>query len=259
MRLSSKRKFNQVGIDRILRLKWLSRTAQLVLAGNDLVTIKAILQDELLDSFQSFQKGVRGSLDKTLTILLKIWVRPSDDLKTLHKKGLDFISRLPEKDHLAVHWGMLMATYPFWGRVADQVGRLLRLQGQFKIAQVQRRLLEQYGERQTVSRAAQRVLRSFVDWGVLRDGLERGTYVSGMEHSVGNLALLAWLAEAFLNASPNGSIPFQSILNSTTLFPFRFTEVSAIQLAAENENLVLLRHGLDEDLVMLREIASDEW
>jgi len=45
-------------------------------------------------------------------------------------------------------------------------------------AQAQRRIKEQLGEREAVSRAARRVLRCFVDWGVLQDTSEKGVYQS---------------------------------------------------------------------------------
>ena len=69
---------------------------------------------------------------------------------------------------------MALAAYPFWGAVAAQTGRLLRLQGTVAAAQVQRRIKEGYGERDTVSRAARRVLRSFIDWRVLTDTATKG-------------------------------------------------------------------------------------
>ena len=72
-----------------------------------------------------------------------------------------------------------MAVYPFWSGVATQVGRLLRLQGSAAAAHVQRRVREQYGERETVSRAARRVLRSYLDWGVLQETGKKGIYSAG--------------------------------------------------------------------------------
>lgn len=58
-------------------------------------------------------------------------------------------------------------TRPLWQRVV-----LSRVAA----AHVQRRVHEQYGERETVSRAARRVLRSFLDWGVLQETESKGIY-----------------------------------------------------------------------------------
>ena len=60
---------------------------------------------------------------------------------------------------MLVHWCMCTVVYPFFGTVADAVVRLLRLQGSAGAAQVQRRLRERLGERETVARAARRIWR----------------------------------------------------------------------------------------------------
>jgi len=129
MSLRPNHRYSQIGLDRLVRLKWLERTAYLVLAGNEAPAMKAALQEELQGAFLSNSTKIRGSLDKTLTILMKIWVRPPRDLHPLQREGLKLLSHLPREDHIAVHWGMAMAVYPFWGAVAAHVGRLLRLQG----------------------------------------------------------------------------------------------------------------------------------
>jgi hypothetical protein len=252
MRSCATRRFDQIGLDRLVRLKWLERTSYLVLGGNEAPAIQAALQEELQGSFRSNNTQVRGSLDKTITILMKIWVRPPRDLDFFKREGLKLLSHLPREDHIAVHWGMAMAVYPFWGTVAAHVGRLLRLQTTATASQVQRRVREQYGERETVSRRVRYVLRSFVDWGVLKETSEKGIYTTGLSLAIAQVEVIAWLAEAFLHAHPNGSVALRTVLDSTSLFPFRLSLVSAAHLVAVSGRLDVLRHGLDQDLIMLR-------
>lgn len=45
-------RFEQIGLDRLVRLDWLNKVATLALAGNDAKMIKSILQDELAGSFR---------------------------------------------------------------------------------------------------------------------------------------------------------------------------------------------------------------
>lgn len=246
------RRHSQIGLDRLVRLQWLERTADLLLAGNDGAAAKSALQDYLQGSFRSKNADVRGSLDKTITILMKIWVRPPRDLHPLQREGLKLLSHLPCEDHIAVHWGMAMAVYPFWGAVAAHVGRLLRLQGTAAASQVQRRVREQYGERETVSRRVRYVLRSFIDWEVLKETSEKGIYAAGLSLAIAQVEVIAWLAEAFLHAHPNGSVALRTVLDSTSLFPFRLSPVSADHLVAVSGRLDVLRHGLDQDLIILR-------
>lgn len=258
MIMRSDRRQDQIGIDRLVRLKWLDRTAYLFLAGNDAGTVKTALQGDLEGEFRSDKTSVRGSLDKTITILLKIWVRPPRELQALQQEGLRLLAHLPREHHIAVHWGMTMAVYPFWGAVAAQVGRLLRLQGTATHAQVRRRIAELFGQRPTVKDAVRRALRSMVDWGVLRDARTQeakrpvGAYVAGLSLSINQVELVVWLTEALLYAYSGHSVSFKTVLDSTSLFPFRFTPISASHLANFTSRLDVVRHGLDEDVVMLR-------
>jgi hypothetical protein len=246
-------RFAQIGLDRFVRLVWLEKVSSLVLAGNDTQSIKTILQDDLQGMFRSNRKDVRGSLDKTITILMKVWLTVPTELESLHVGGIELLKRLPRYDHMTIHWGMLMAVYPFWSGVATQVGRFLRLQGSAAATHVQRRVREQYGERETVSRAARRVLRSYLDWGVLQETGTKGIYSAGTTLTVNDSRLIAWLAEASLHARANGSAPLKDLIDSPSFFPLRIKPIHAESLVAASSRLDILRHGLDDDLVMLKE------
>lgn len=257
-RRTTRRRIAQIGFSQRVRLEWLERTANLVLAGNDEASIYSALQEMLEDKLSVGGNAKRGNRDKVITILMKIWVRPPRDLQPLQQEGLKLLSHLPREDHIAVHWGQACAVYPFWGAVAAHVGRLLRLQGTASHAQIRRRIMEQFGQRSTVKDAVRRVLRSMVDWGVLMDAKAHdsrrtdGMYVPGRSLAIAQVELIAWLVEAFLHAHPNGSVALRTVLDSTSLFPFRLSPISADHLVAVSGRLDVLRHGLDQDLIMLK-------
>jgi hypothetical protein len=253
----AERRLSQIGIDRLVRLAWLEKTASLYLAENDGESIEAILKSDLKEHFRTDESTVRGSIDKTITVLLKVWVRVPSELQRLRTDGLDLLRQLPRNQHAPVHWGMVMAVYPFWAAVALQVGRLLKLQGCAAAAHVQRRLREQYGERETVSRRVRYVLRSYMDWGVLSGTKENGVYESGVPLAVDDPRLVAWLIEASLHSRAAGSAPLRDLLDSPCLFPFRLNPIHADALLAICPRIDLLRHGLDEELMMLQPQAAN--
>ncbi len=246
------RRTDQIGFSQRVRLEWLEQTANLVLAGNDKTAVNDALQELLKDKVSVSGQAERGNREKIITILLKAWLTVPSDLESLRVEGLELLKRLPRPDHLAIHWGMVMAVYPFWSGVAVQAGRLLRLQGSAAAAHVQRRVREQYGERETVSRAARRVLRSYVDWGVLQETGAKGIYTVGTTLAVDDFRLIAWLAEASLHSRGSGSAPLRDLIDSPNFFPFRIRPIQAESLVAASRRLDSLRHGLDDDLVLLR-------
>ena len=243
----------QIGFSQRIRLEWLEQTANLILAGNDKTIIDESLQGLLQNKMSVGGKSVRGTKEKAITILLKTWLTVPCELEMLRDEGLEFLQGLVFKDRIAVHWGMALAAYPFWGAVAAHTGRLLRLQESASAAHIQRRVKEQYGERETASRAARRVLRSFIDWGVLSETHDKGVYVRGKQYSVEDPKLITWMVEASLRASANKAAPIKDLLDSPSFFPFRLAYVSAEQVAYHSHRLGIIRHNLDDDLAMLRE------
>lgn len=241
----------QIGFSQRIQLAWLEQTAALLLAGNDKRQIQAALHELLQDKLSKDSEARWGNRGKAVTILLNTWVSIPPALKGLRDSGLELWQTLPLLDHLPLHWGMSMAAYPFFGAVAETTGRLLQLQGTVAAPQVQRRLREQFGERETVARAGRRILRSFVDWGVLQDTADKGVYQAGPLKVIKDPKLAAWLIEATLIANNSQSKPLQAIIQSPVLFPFSINLPTSAQLE-QNNRLELFRQGLDTDMISLR-------
>jgi hypothetical protein len=241
----------QIGFTQRLQLKWLDRTAGLLLAGNARPQIKVALTDLLKDQLSVDGTEGRGSRDKTVTILLKTWVTVPRYLEALRDDGLAHLRRLPSKDHLPVHWGMAMAAYPFFSVVAETVGRLIRLQTSAAAAQVQRRVRELLGERETVSRATRRILRTFIDWGVLSDADDKGVYEAMPKQRIKDARLGAWLVEASLVASDCPTATIEAALQAAALFPFALPRITAKDFEATNR-LEVFRQGGDLEALAFR-------
>ena len=210
----------QIGFSQRIQLDWLEYTTNLVLAGNSRDEIVAALSERLRDQLSVGNDPERGNRDKAITILTKIWVTVPNELQALRDEGLEFLQRLPTSDRMLVHWCMCMAVYPFFGTVAEATGRLLRLQGTAAAAQVQRRVREQLGERETVSRAARRILRAFVDWGALLETDEKGIYRGASKRAVDDMPLVIWVIKAILVARGAKLRSPSSLLRGRHLFPF---------------------------------------
>lgn len=243
----------QIGFSQRIQWEWLEQTAQLFLAGNSKEQIEKALQAMLHDQLSVGGKAKRGNREKAITILMKIWVTVPKGLRPLRDDGLELLKSMPTRDHLPIHWGMSMAVYPFFGVVAGTVGRLFGLQGTASASQVQRRIREQLGERETVARAARRVLRCFLDWGVLKDTDKKGFYVPAPKQVLNNKKLLGWLMEAALISNGSKATLLTSFPKNPAFFPFELSPVTIANME-ENKRLTSFRHGLDEEMVTLRNV-----
>ncbi len=242
-----------VGFSMRIRLEWLRYTANLVMAGNEKEAVHNELRNMLKDKLSLASNAKWGSLEKTILILMKIWKNVPSGLEGLRDAGLEFLKTQPRESTLPVHWGMAMAVYPFFGAVAAGVGRLLRLQGSFSISQVQRRLREQYGERETVSRAARRVIRSFYDWQVITETGKNGIYSPANTKRISNVSLISWLIEAVLYTGGDMRGNFKEIVGSPCLFPFNLDQIVPGQLSGSGR-VEVIKQNLDEDLIFIKKL-----
>ena len=239
----------QIGFSQRIRLDWLEYTANLVLAGNPREEIVAALGERLKEKLSVGSQPERGNRDKTITILTKVWVTVPRELQSLRDEGLDHLRCRGPGDRMLVHWCMCMAVYPFFGAVADAVGRLLRLQGTAGAAQVQRRLRERLGERETVARAARRILRAYIDWGVLVEAGEKGLYRGAPRRTVDDAPLGVWVIKAMLFAAGDNPRSASALVRGPHLFPFDVVVPSARALET-CEDLEISRHGLDQEVLI---------
>lgn len=235
----------------IVRFQWLEQTSMWLLAGLNKDEIRLELYGYLDTWLMSNGTIPSATIRKATNLLLNIWIAPANELLEFRDEGVGLLG-LHSEYRTAVHWGMIMTSYPFWARVADAVGRLLRLQKSVGASQIKRRMHEQFGDRELVSRATRTVLRSFVNWGVLQDGPVKGMYFQGPELACTEPKLTAWLVEAVLRASSNEKVVLNSLLNSPALFPFDIMHISADHLSTLAPGLDILCQGFDDEFVFLQ-------
>lgn len=240
-----------IGYNRTVKLRWLDETLDLFLAGMTDADIYAALRERLKDELSVGSAAQRGSREKTITLLMKTWVRVPPPLQELRKDGVHLLEGVRRSERLPLHWGMTMAVYPFWRVVAEVTGRLFRLQGTAAPMQVQRRVKELFGEREAVARSARYVLRAFADWGVIVESGRSGEYSPAALFPVVDSKLALWLMESAVVSTSEGVTDFRSLVNALCLFPFKIDRIVPVQLT-ESGRLEVVRHSLEEALVRVR-------
>jgi hypothetical protein len=200
----------QIGFDRFIQLEW-AAVALGVRAGR--ATLDDI--DRMLDS----SHAGRAAKKKTRTVLNRLWLEPRADLVDFADRGVEIFCDAPETTVPALTWGMALASYPFFGKVAEIVGRLTKLQGDCTSAEVHRRMAEIYGEREGTRRMTNMVLQSQASWGAIErtDGGKR--IVRKKSIDLNGSAIASWLAEASLRFYGR-ALPVASIESSPATYPF---------------------------------------
>lgn len=246
-----------IGIKQAIRFEWMQKAANLLLAGLDAKTIRQELHEFLADRKGNGSEGERSDQTRTFVVnnLMKIWVSPDPELIPFRDASLAFLRENPSMA-LAVQWGMISAVYPFWFNVARQTGRLLALQDQVTQTQIINRLKEQYGDRETVSRYAKYVVRSFVAWGALIDSEAKGCYKKPTPVGVADSSLVILMLESTLHSTPEGKGALGLLLNNPAFFPFQLPVLTGDFVAQRSDRIDMVRYGLDDELLKLKSTSN---
>jgi hypothetical protein len=237
---------SRLGLDRDLKLTWLDEAA--VIAGRNLNGVQ--LQSALMGALAGELPGAghNSARGKTVTVLKRVWVTVPNDVTPLRDRALGLLQDGDTDDRLALHWAMLLATYPFFADVVGNVGRLLALQGTFERSHVLRRLKDKWGDRPTIPKAVRRVLTSLVGWQVLQNAgsefsRKRAPRRISAEHA-------SVLLEAAVLASPDQTASMQSLATSPLLFAFDVGP--GMEQVRRSGRLSVHREGMDLEIVSVR-------
>lgn len=213
----------QIGFDRFIQLDW-ARAALRVRAGlSD--------PDELTQLIEETHSGAAAK-KKTRTVLNRLWLEPRPELAELCDRAAAIYAADPRASVAALTWGMAIATYPFFGSVAQIVGRLIRLQGDCTSAEVHRRMAESYGEREGTRRMTNMVLQSQADWGAI-ERMNKGKNIKALRAPIMLTPdLELWLVEAALRHAGR-AMPTSSVATNPVLFPFSFSDRLAYNLSQD--------------------------
>ncbi len=233
-----------IGFDRKIQLDWLDATAGSCQQSPDPSSVAERLNQRLANE-------VKGSeaRRKTITVLLRIWVNVPQEHMGLRDQALELATHVDPQERLWLHWGMCLMAYPFFRDVTALVGQLSRLQGTFSQGQIQRRMVESWGQRTTLKRATQRLLRTLIDWNVLQDTDTRGTYQVAPTHQTQNQALALWFLECALQANEAEQVPLSELGQLPYAFPFSL--LTFINGLGRSKRFQVTRQGLDLDMVAL--------
>lgn len=231
----------KIGFDRFIQLEWADAALRIRADLDTLDGLSTLLDDAGLGA---------AARKKTKTVLNRLWLEPRPELADFAERGVAIYKADPDVSGAALTWGMAIATYPFFGKVAELVGRLSALQGDCASAEVHRRMSEIYGEREGTYRMTNMVLQSQASWGAI-ERVEKGKRLVRLKPIVvSNEQAVAWLVEAALRYIGKAvSVPTLSSL--AVLYPFLLDQPLGY-LVSQSPNLEVRSEGAGSQFVCLQ-------
>jgi hypothetical protein len=143
-----------VGLSRTIKFEWLNKIVELILENKDETQIK-----EEINEYLSFEIKSPTNLRKTREILMNIWVRTPEEFSLLKQKALEAYK--DEKcNKLALHWSMMLVSYPVFSDVCALIGKITNIQDTFTTSWLKEKLFEIWGERSTLFHSVDKILQT---------------------------------------------------------------------------------------------------
>ena len=231
----------RIGFDRYVQLDWCKASLEIASGNQTLDDLDRLVALELIGS---------QSRRKTIDILKRLWISPFPESKEFIDRGVDIYRRRGDSWLLPLCWGTAIATYPFFGKIAEITGRLFSLQEDCSIAEVQRRIAELYGERDGISRAVARVIQSLENWGAIAR-LEKGKrLIRRTPVTLADEQGVRWIVEAALHYTGK-AVSVSALKSMPVIYPFVLDQ-SLAYVVSNSPTLEMRSEGSSNQFVALR-------
>lgn len=212
--MSSTKKQPLVGFERYVTFDWLDQTAKWVIGGQSPQEVHAAI-DDYLSSLVTGDTSKR----KTKNVLSGAWVK-SDGVNPKFKEEAKALYKSASRsEKIAIHYGLFIASYPFFYSLSQILGRLFKLQDDITNLEFYRRCVEVNGDRESIKRAAARYLQSIAEWGLI-DADEKAKVKPEPKIKLENPAVVTWLLASILYSSERDRLSVNEILSDPAWFPF---------------------------------------
>jgi hypothetical protein len=235
-----------IAFHRNLYLSWLDAAAALAGEQPDRARVRAALDTIVAERIESTK-----ARNMTLDMLMNIWVKTGDQHPALYAEALTLFTRSEViADRLWLHYGLTLLTYSFFRLSAAIIGQISRLADDITSRDLKTRLTAELGQIGALDTAAERVVFSLRNWGILTESGQRNVYVPQRQHFTASQPTVErWLLAAALTAHPAQELPFTDLVRLPELFPFRFT--IGVDALRQDSRFEVHRQGLGWDMVQL--------
>lgn len=234
-----------IGFRRSIYRSWLDAAAMLASEIDDPAQLRAQL-DPVVAARIEGKESRRMALD----ILVKVWGVSRETNLFLRQEALKLwqISK-SEDEHLWLHYGMILAQYPFFRLCVTTIGRMSQYTDTITSKGLKSRLSAELGQLGSLNRSTERIIFSLRDWNILVTTAERYTYAPRRQaFKTEQKELQLWLLSVALLAHPAEELPFSELVRLPELFPFCLT--IGVQDVRESVRFEVNRQGMSWDMVV---------
>lgn len=148
----------RIGMDRFVDADWMEIAAAVARGEAEDDSLRARLANDIPGP--QVQRKVVG-------ILNRMWQPQESSRRELALEAATMTTG-GHADRVVAFEAVAVCAYPYFRQVAENLGRLLRLQGSCTAGEVHRRMFELHGKRTTIDQATSYCFKTMVSWGMVR-------------------------------------------------------------------------------------------
>ena len=205
---------NEIGILVPLKYDWMEKTVELLKDGLDPLEIKQKLREYL-----SFEMESPTNIRKTCTELMDTWVLVREDILPIRDYALSIYAE-ENCTHALLHWCLLLLRYPVFSDMAGLIGKVLLFQDSFTTGWINKRIKEQWGDRNTFKKSTGVILRTMCELSAL-EPTGTGIY-SAMQRKLQSDIDRQMLMRTLLNTYMNTYLEVHNLDRVPQMFPFLY-------------------------------------
>ena len=235
-----------IGFRQSIYRSWLDAAAMLATETDDSAQLRAQL-DPVVAAHIEGKESRRMALD----ILVKVWGVSRETNLPLRNEALKLWQiSTSEDEHLWLHYGMILAQYPFFRLSVTTIGRMSQYTDAITSKDLKSRLSAELGQLGSLDRATERIIFSLRDWNILVPAAKQYTYTPRRQaFRTEQKELQLWLLSTALLVHPAEELPFSELVRLPELFPFCIT--IGVQDVRDSVCFEVNRQGMNWDMVGL--------
>lgn len=186
--------------------------------------------------------------NKTKKILTHVWVVPPPPARPMIRWAIE--NQEAFTDRRALHFGAILATFPFVGSIAATVGRQLHVEGSVDPRAVKTFARATFGEREFIDAGAMKTLATMRHLGLL-GGPKGGPYVVGRPASAPS-DFSSWFLHALVLTRQADSVATDEISRAHEFAPLKLESARSpyplLEIHAENgRSLAVVRRDANDE------------
>lgn len=204
-----------VGLVKPLKPEWMDRAAELFIEGQQIGQIK-----QSINEYLSYEIKSAIVVSKTRESLVNLWGNATHRTDRIRDLAIETYMNEP-KSRNAVHWSLMLLTYPVFADIAGYIGRISSMQDTFTKSWVREKLYGSWGERNELIQSVTHIVRTMIEFGAL-ERVKMGTYRTKSKMLSGDLAKRL-LVETSKALSAQAYYELSELTNVPQMFPFDYT------------------------------------